>query len=262
MKTRRFIFVLQFLLTGLMGCAGPNDDSARKWREEVKLARAEATQAQAELAKVRAELAKLKGDAKDPRVNPARVPADDMVTSVKELAQNPIEDYRDLPNCLDVLRDCVAMSFEGKTDEQYQQDVGEIATTPCRVVLKVVNISAEYDLADFELVDDNDQPALPALKDAGNLGNYHEGLTPTLPLSDVKKKGLHAKELSVGDRVVIVGLGRVVHASPWGASTSSKRLPRGDERYVMLRAFGKPNNYRKHHYEFAFMVTNWYIASQ
>ncbi len=155
MRTRRFIFVLHFLLTGVVGCSSPDDDSARKWREEVKVARAEATQAQAELAKVRAELAKLKGDAKGPRVGAARLTGDDMVTSVKELAQHPIEDYRDLPNCLDVLRDCVAVSFEGKTDEQYRQNIAEIATIPCRVVLKVVNISAQYDLAEFELVDDN-----------------------------------------------------------------------------------------------------------
>jgi hypothetical protein len=78
----------------------------------------------------------------------------------------------------------------------------------------------------------------------------------------VKKKGLHATELSVGDRIVIVGLGGVVDASSWGATRSSKGLPRGDERYVILRAFGKPSNFRKYDYEFAFMVANWYIASQ
>jgi hypothetical protein len=81
-------------------------------------------------------------------------------------------------------------------------------------------------------------------------------------INNVKAKGLDAEKRSIGDRVVLVGLGYVVAASPWGAGMPRYGMPRGDERYVMLRAFGKPDTYSKNYYQFSFMIRNWFIASQ
>ena len=54
----------------------------------------------------------------------------------------------------------------------------------------------------------------------------------------------------------------VVAASPWGAARPRHGMPKGDDRQVMLRAFGKPNKSHSNDYEFSFMIRNWYIASQ
>lgn len=191
-------------------------------------------------------------------------PFDDgeMVRPLNQISGYAIDDYTTLPNCLDVFQECVVIPFEGKTSEQYKAATLEIARKPCRVVLKLVNVSADYDFAEFELLNDDGEPATDVLHDAGDLGNYTRHIRATFPINGIKAKGLDSKRLSPGDRVVLVGLGYVVPASPWGATTATHGVPRGDNRYVMLRAFGQPNRYTPYWYEFAFMVRNWYIASQ
>ena len=186
----------------------------------------------------------------------------EMVRPVNELRGYSIEDYRKLPNCLDVFKECLAVPYGGKTSEQYKDAVLQVAQKPCRVVLKVVDVPADYDYADFELLTDEGESGLAALKQGGDLGNYTRHLRATFPINNVKEKGLDSKRRSIGDRVVLVGLGYVVPASPWGAASPRHGLPRGDERQVMMRAFGKPNKYHPNDYEFSFMVRNWYVASQ
>jgi hypothetical protein len=187
----------------------------------------------------------------------------EMIRPVIDLRGYTIDDYRKLPNCLVVFKDCLAVPFEGKTSEQYKDAVLQLAQRPCRVVLKVVDIPADYDYAEFELLTDDGESGMAALKQGGDLGNYTRHLRTAFPINDVKKaKGLDSKRLSIGDRVVLVGLGYVVAASPWGSASPRHGMPRGDERQVMLRAFGKPNKYHPNDYEFSFMVRNWYIASQ
>jgi hypothetical protein len=100
------------------------------------------------------------------------------------------------------------------------------------------------------------------LERAGNLGDYNRNLRSPFAINHIKAKGLDAEKRSIGDRIVLVGLGYIVAASPWGASMPTYGVPKGDQRYVMLRAFGKPNAYNKHDYQFAFMVRNWFFASQ
>lgn len=203
-----------------------------------------------------------KGGEKKPDERP---PFDDkeMIRPLIELRGYLIGDYRKLPNCLTVFKECAAVPFEGKTSEQYKDSALQVAQRPCRVVLKLVDVPADYDYAEFELLTDEDESALAALKQGGDLGNYTRHLRATFPINNVKKaKGLDSKRLSIGDRVVLVGLGYIVPASTWGAASPRHGMPRGDERQVMIRAFGKPNKYHPSDYEFSFMVRNWYIASQ
>ncbi len=208
--------------------------------------------------------------AADKNKQPAMQPDDrpsfiekEMVPPLNGLRGYSVEDYLRLPNCLDVLNECVAVPFEGKTSEQYKDAMLQVAQKPCRVVLKVVDVSADYDYADFELLADDGKSGTAALKENGDLGNYSKHLRATFSINNVKKaKGLDSKHLSIGDRVVLVGLGYVVTASPWGAASPRHGMPQGDERRVMLRAFGKPSKYHPNEYEFSFMVRNWYIASQ
>lgn len=201
-----------------------------------------------------------------PKVKPNALPAFDdteMIRPVIGLSGYTIDDYRKLPNCLTVFKDCLAIQFEGKTSEQYKDAVLQVAQRPCRVVLKVVDIPADYDYAEFELLTDKGESGVAVLKEGGDLGKYTKHLQTAFPINNIKKaKGLDSKRLSIGDRVVLVGLGYVVPASQWGAASPRHGMPRGDERQVMLRAFGKPNKYHSNDYEFSFMVRNWYIASQ
>lgn len=185
----------------------------------------------------------------------------DMTRRVNLFREYPIDDYKKLPYCLDVLKECVAVPFEGKTGEQYKAAVTAAARKPCRIILKLVDISADYDYAKVELLKEDGSSARDQLKEAGDLGNYNRHFKEPFAINQAKKKGLDTK-LSVGDKIVLVGLGDVVNASHWGAASPSHGMPRGDERYVMLRAFGKPNSYHPHSYEFSFMIRNWYIASQ
>ncbi len=171
-------------------------------------------------------------------------------------------DYAKLPNCLDLFKDCLLVEYKGKTSEQYKSALLEVAQRPCRMILKVVDVPADYDYAQFELVTDDGESGMMVLKQGGDLGNYTKHLREVFSINDAKKKGLDSKRRSIGDRVVLVGLGYVVSASPWGASSPRYGMPSGDERKVMLRAFGKPNNYHPNDYEFSFMIRNWYIASQ
>jgi predicted RNA-binding Zn-ribbon protein involved in translation (DUF1610 family) len=186
----------------------------------------------------------------------------EMVRPINEFRGYSIEDHSKLPNCLDVFKECLAVPYEGKTAEQYKSAALEVSQKPCRMVLKVVDVSAEYDFAEFELMTDDGKPGVGMLKQGGDLGNYTRHLRAVFPINNVKKKGFDSKRRSVGDRLVLVGLGYVVDASRWGARDPRNGMPRGDERQVMLRAFGKPNKYHPNEYEFSFMVRNWYIASQ
>ncbi len=201
-------------------------------------------------------------DVKKPDTRPS-FDEKEMVRPLTECRDYSVGDHRKLPNCLTVFKECVAVPFEGKTSEQYKDTVLQVAQRPCRVVLKLVDVPADYDYAEFELLTDEGASASEALKQGGDLGNYTKHLRTAFAINDIKKsKGLNAKRLSIGDRVVLVGLGYVVSASPWGAASPRYGMPRGDERYVMLRAFGKPNKYHPNDYEFSFMVRNWYIALQ
>ncbi len=189
----------------------------------------------------------------------------EMVRPINELHGYTIEDYRKLPNCLDVFKECLAVSYERKTSEQYKDAVLQVAQKPCRVMLNLVDVSADYDYADFELVNDEGESGLATLQQGGDIGNYTSHLRATFPIINIKKaKGLDSKRLSIGNRVVLVGMGYVVNASSWGAADPRYGMPRGDARQVMLRAFGKPTSLGlgQRRYEFSFMVRNWYIASQ
>jgi hypothetical protein len=186
----------------------------------------------------------------------------EMIKPLNQFREYKVKDYRKLPNCLDVFSACVAVPFDGMTEAQYKAALSRVAQQPCRVVLRLVEVSAEYDTAQFELITDGGESGLPALERAGNLGNYNRDLRSPFAVNQIKAKRLDAERRSVGDRIVLVGLGYVVAASPWGAIMPKYGVPKGDERCVMLRAFGKPNAYNKSYYEFAFMVRNWFIASQ
>jgi hypothetical protein len=189
----------------------------------------------------------------------------DMIKPITKFREYIVDDYRKLPNCLDVFNACVAVPYDGKTSAQYKAMVQEVARRLCRVVLKVVDVSADYDYAEFEMLTDEGQSAIDTLRHAGDLAGYMREVKPVFPINNIKKKGLASDRLSVGDQIILVGLGEVVAASPWGATRYSKGLPRGDDRYVMLRAFGMPDPHvgkGNLEYEFAFMVRNWFIASQ
>lgn len=201
----------------------------------------------------------VKPSGRRPQTGP-RFSDEDMVTALHMFREFSVDDYRTLPNCLDVFGKCVAVPHENKTRAQYKSAVSEIARQPCRVVLDVVDVPADYDFADFILLDDDGTSALIKLQQGGNIRNYAEGIKGEISIGDIKSKGLDWQNVSIGDRVVLVGLGYIVSASSWGAS-DSYRVPKGDERYIMLRAFGKPLRVNGT-YEFAFMVRNWYIASQ
>jgi hypothetical protein len=95
-----------------------------------------------------------------------------MVRPINQFREYSIEDYRKLPNCLDVFGECVAVPFDGKTEAQYKLALSRIAQQPCRVVLRLVEVSAEYDTAQFELLTDDGGSGLALLERAGNLGNY------------------------------------------------------------------------------------------
>jgi hypothetical protein len=186
----------------------------------------------------------------------------EMVRPLNQFREYKVGDYRKLPNCLDVFNECVDVPFDGMTEAQYQSAVSRVAERPCRVVLKLVDVSAEYDTGKFELLTDDGGSSLAVLERAGNLGDYNRNLRSPFAINHIKAKGLDAEKRSIGDRIVLVGLGYIVAASPWGARMPTYGVPKGDQRYVMLRAFGKPNAYSKRDYQFAFMVRNWFIASQ
>lgn len=187
---------------------------------------------------------------------------DEMRRPIRDFREYPIEDYRKLPNALEVIAACVAVPFKGKTEVQYKDALSSEANRPCRIEMELIDINANYDFATFKLLNDKGKSGLPELKQFGDLGNYTRYLKAEFTINEAKKKGLDARKRTVGDRIVLVGLGYIVAAGPWSASTPTKGMPRGDERQVMLRAFGKPNNYRSSEYEFSFMVRNWYFAAQ
>lgn len=173
-----------------------------------------------------------------------------------------VPDYTRLPNCLDVFAGCSEVQWDGLTTQQYKTALTAAARKLCRVELKVVDVGANYDLVEFELLTDANTSGVGELKAAGDLGGYSKYLKERFKLQDLKKKGLKADKVSVGDRVVLVGLGEVGTASGWGATSPYLGVPKGDERYVILRAFGKPHGVHPKDYEFAFGVRNWYIAKQ
>src|SRR4051794_36914510 len=149
-----------------------------------------------------------------------------------------------MPNCLDVFGECVAVPFDGRTEAQYKSAVSRIAQRPCRVVLRLVEVSAEYDTAQFELLTDDGGSGLALLERAGNLGNYNRNLRARFAINNVKAKGLDAEKRSIGDRVVLVGLGYVVAASPWGAGGATGRCRRRSgeperEPQALLRSSGR-----------------------
>jgi hypothetical protein len=185
----------------------------------------------------------------------------DMVTPINAFSDYTIGDYRELPNCLSVFNECVRVPFDGKTEDQYKSAVSRVAQGPCRMMLKLVDVSAQYDYAEFELLNDDGKSALPILEQAGDVGSYTKYLKNHFAIRDIKAKGLDSKNRSIGDRVVLVGLGYIVSASPWGASVPLYGMPKGDQPHITLRAFGKLNK-TNGHYEFAFIIRNWYIASQ
>lgn len=186
----------------------------------------------------------------------------DMTTPIREFREYPVEDYQILPNCLSIFKECLEVPSDGRTTAQYKEAVGVVARKPCRVAVEVVDVSADHDVTDLKLLADDGTSGLVMLGQGGDLGNYTRHLREPFTLSDMKKKGLDARNRSKGDKIVLVGLGDVVPASGWGASSPTRGMPKGDERYVMLRAFGIANRYHPNQYEFAFMVRNWYIASQ
>lgn len=247
------------------GCDRSNNAELAKVRAEANAAREEAVAAKAELARLHAG-----GNAARGSVDIGNVVAGpkmhfdekDMLKPISHFQEYPIHDFAKLPNCLDVLRECVPVRFDGKTEEQYKSDISKAAETPCRVVLRIVDISADYDFAEFEILQDSGESGLDVLKQAGDLGDYTHHLKGRFPINNVKAKGLDSKNRSIGDRVVLVGLGYVGNAASWGAAHARKGVPRGDNRHVMIRAFGKPNTFHPREYEFAFMVRNWYFASQ
>jgi hypothetical protein len=167
----------------------------------------------------------------------------EMVRPLNQFRDYKVEDHRKLPNCLDVLNECVAVPFDGMTEAQNKSVISRVAERPCRVVLRLVDVSAEYDTAQFELLTDDGGSGLTVLERAGNLGDYNRNLRSPFAINHIKAKGLDVEKRSIDDRIVLVGLGYVVAASPWGASMPKYGVPKGDERYVMLRAFGKPNVY-------------------
>ena len=128
----------------------------------------------------------------------------DMERPLNQISGYDINDYTTLPNCLDVFTECLAVPIEGKTSEQYKSATLEVAQKPCRVVLKVVDVPADYDFAEFELLTDGGESGVAALRDGGDLNSYTHYLKNTFPINHIKAKGLDAKHLSIGDRVVLL----------------------------------------------------------
>ncbi len=130
----------------------------------------------------------------------------------------------------------------------------------------MADVSGTQDFARFELLTDEGKSAVDGFQDGlkivGDLNAIDQYLKFPFPINGVKKKGLEANRLAPGDRVVLVGLGYVTDAALSGAVKPRKWLPNGDERYILMRAFGRPNRERPTEYEFAFVVRNWYIAEQ
>lgn len=186
---------------------------------------------------------------------------EDRSTPINGFREYPIPDYRALPNCLTVLGECVAVQPGDRTSEQYMNAMLRVARRPCRVVLKLVDVSATYDLVDFELLADDGGSGLPALREAGDLGGYTKHLKEPFSVQGLKAKRVDTARLSKGGRVVLVGLGDVGDASSWGAAAPRRGLPKGSENTVILRAFGASNKYRPSEYDSAFMVRNWYVAA-
>lgn len=59
----------------------------------------------------------------------------EMVRPVSKIDGFEVADYRKLPNCLTVFRDCHAVPFADKTSARYLADILAVAKKPCRVVL-------------------------------------------------------------------------------------------------------------------------------
>lgn len=273
-------------LTLPAGCSRSDNAELAKAKAEAEAARAEVAVAKAELAKSRAEKGEkgagraggkessksasvqrddgklAKQSAKKQVGLKDHLGYEDMVSPINQFDGYETVDYHNIPNCLGVFAECVAVTSDGKTEAQYKSAVDVVARKPCRMVLKVVQVSANYDYADFALLKDNGEAALDVLKQAGDLGGYTKHLRDRFAINNVKVKGFDAKNRSIGDQVVLVGLGHVGDANSWGARDPRHGMPRGDERYVMLRAFGSPDGGSRSGYEFAFMIRNWYIAKQ
>lgn len=262
--------LIGFILCVLLSGCSRSDDA------KLAIAKAETEDVRAELAATQKELAEAKAELRNAHsIEPKSKPASgnqassstvlktsldekDMTTPIKAFRDYPIQDFRTLPNCLEVISECFAVPYEKQTDEQYKNALLNVAKKPCRMLLKVVNISAGYDFGEFEILTDDGKSGLKVL--SRNDG-YESYLRNEFAINDIKSKGLSAKH-AIGDRIVLVGLGDIVGASLWGASSPSKGVPRGDSRHVTLRAFGMRNKYRPNDYEFAFMIRNWYIAQQ
>jgi hypothetical protein len=106
-----------------------------------------------------------------------------MLRPINQFRDYPIEDYQALPNCLEVFAACCAIAFDGKTTDQYKTAVSAVARKPCRVVLKLVDVSADYDYGTFELLRDDATSALESLKEAGDLGEYSRYLKEPLSIN-------------------------------------------------------------------------------
>lgn len=281
-STTPFVTLVGFAMI-VGGCARSDTTELAQARADAKAVREELDATRAELEATKAALAKAKAEARaKPPIQP--VQRNDRAPEQRPIAKRPnekpqfdeknferaitefvgyqIDDYRKLPNCLTIFKECVAVPFGGKTEEQYKSALLSVAMKPCRVVLRVVEVPAEYDYAMFEMLTDDGKSAMDELVRGGDRGSYPKCLKMPFAINNVKAKGLDAKRRSIGDRVVLVGLGYVVAASPWGAANPTHGVPRGDSRHVTLRAFGKPNSYHPSDYEFAFMVRNWYVAEQ
>src|SRR5262249_43988066 len=136
----------------------------------------------------------------------------EMVRPLNQFREYKDGDYRKLPNCLDIFNECVAVPFDGMTEAQYKSAVARVAERPCRVVLRLVEVSAEYDTAQFELLTDDGSSGLPVLERAGDLGHYNRNLRSPFAINHIKAKGLDVEKRSIGDRIVLVGLGYIVAA--------------------------------------------------
>lgn len=185
----------------------------------------------------------------------------DLAKPIRNWPDFPRNEYKKWPNCLDVFADCLVVPSKGTTSAKYKAALVRAAHKLCRVELQVVDVSADYDYGTFRLLKDDGMSAEPELRDAGDVRGYTRYLKESFAINRVKKKGLRDGKLDVGDRITVVGIGHVVASIPWGATNPAHGMPRGDDRYIMLRAFGRPSE-ATGDYEFAFMVCNWYIAAQ
>lgn len=107
----------------------------------------------------------------------------EMIRPLSEIEGFSIRDIRDLPNCLDVFAARAAVPYDGKTSAKYKAMVQEIARKPCRIVLKVVDVSPDYDYAQFEMLTDEGELAVPLLEKAGYLWEHNARVKLQLPIN-------------------------------------------------------------------------------